>query len=85
MKIDVKRRMADTDNMGRAALAARFWVLQRQALPVHGIGSPIEKIKRKRKNRTVTENIYRKNLVVRHNVIELIEHWSIAISGLVLF
>jgi len=26
-----------------------------------------------------------KNLIVRHNVIELIEHWAIAISGLVLF
>jgi len=25
-----------------------------------------------------------KNLVVRHSIIELIEHWAIAISGLIL-
>lgn len=34
----------------------------------------------------MTEKILtEKNLVVRHNVIELIEHWAIAVSGLVLF
>lgn len=29
--------------------------------------------------------LFEKNLVVRHNALELIEHWAIAISGLVLF
>jgi cytochrome b subunit of formate dehydrogenase len=34
----------------------------------------------------MTEKILpEKNLVVRHSILELIEHWSIAISGLVLF
>lgn len=34
----------------------------------------------------MTEKIlHEKNLVVRHKVIELIEHWAIALSGLVLF
>jgi cytochrome b subunit of formate dehydrogenase len=29
--------------------------------------------------------LHEKNLVVRHSALELIEHWAIAISGLILF
>ena len=80
----VKRRMAGTDAMGKAVLAA----------PALGIAAGLAgafAFISKRKDRIeeggidhVHMDTEEKNRVVRHGWIELAEHWAIALSGLLL-
>lgn len=93
MQPGVPRQMARTDTAGKlvltspvlgAAVAAGTlgWLLKRKAL----VKKRRNKQPKKGRSRKMNEKILSdKGLVERHDIVELSEHWAIALSGLALF
>jgi len=85
MQPGIGRRMAATDTQGKAALAAPVLGL---AAGLAAAGNWLSRRKAdvagEKTNKGETAVMKVKGLVARHSAVELFEHWSVALSGLLL-